>query len=730
MIVCAYSDERRQLLFAALDSLKCQVRRPNEIIAVIDHNPVLQMLVAESHPDVAIYANLETQGLSGARNTGVKFATGEVVAFLDDDAVADAQWLDRLLSHYKNPAVMGVGGGVIAMWPDSRPRWFPAEFDWVVGCSYKGQPDQVAPVRNPIGCNMSFRRALFAAIGGFSEGIGRRGADATGCEETEFCIRAHLAFPQSTIQFDPEAKVYHHVAPDRNHWAYFRRRCLAEGRSKAMVVDKVGTHHGLSSERLYITSVLPTGVALGLHHAFLKRDLWGMVRAGSIIAGLGYTIYGYVSAKLQNYWKPQMLEGAFQPLRILDLEITQPLPAIEAKNPITDQEWGGVFCLVRSSGRPIKVLEIPLNGEDLTPTDLAALLGEDIHAPSVASDRKPVRVGDAPFTSIIVATRDRPTSLASCLDLLLHQDYGAFDIYVVDNAPSSSETADLVASRYAPTGIVHYVRENRPGLGRAHNSGLENVTASVTAFTDDDVIADPSWLSALASNFDADGRVGCVTGLILPAELETRAQFWTEKHGGFGKGFKRKIYDIKNHRPSGPLFPYTAGQFGSGANMAFRTETLRRIGGFDPALGAGTMARGGDDLAAFFAVVNAAYQLVYEPEAIIWHHHRRSEEGMRKQAFSYGMGLGAYLTKLIVDEPATALRLARILPAGLAHMMGASSPKNQHLPKDYPLSLVWRERLGVLAGVAGYIRSRAASKHHLEITHSTRLTPAVSNRQE
>jgi hypothetical protein len=125
-------------------------------------------------------------------------------------------------------------------------------------------------------------------------------------------------------------------------------------------------------------------------------------------------------------------------------------------------------------------------------------------------------------------------------------------------------------------------------------------------------------------------------------------------------------------------------------------------------LGAGTLARGGDDLASFYAVINAGFQLVYEPEAIVWHHHRRAEEGMRRQAFDYGVGLGAYLTKLIVDEPQAALRLLRVLPAGMAHMFGASSPKNRRLPDDYPAALVWRERLGILAGLPGYIRSRAA----------------------
>jgi GT2 family glycosyltransferase len=313
-----------------------------------------------------------------------------------------------------------------------------------------------------------------------------------------------------------------------------------------------------------------------------------------------------------------------------------------------------------------------------------------------------------PFVRVVVATHDRPGSLSTCLDSLLQQDYPRFEIVVVDNAPSSPETAELVRSRYAGAGLVHYIREDQAGLGRAHNTGAADAEASVIAFTDDDVRVDAQWLRALAGSFANAERVGCVTGLILPAELQTRAQFWTERHGGFGKGFERRVFDMQDRPPRDRLFPFTAGAFGSGANMAFRTSALRRIGGFDAALGAGTIARGGDDLAAFYRVVRAGYQLVYEPQGIVWHHHRRSEAGMQRQAYSYGMGLGAYLTSILLEDPRALLRFAAAFPWAVAHMMAPGSPKNSRLPGDYPSSLKWRERLGILAGVPAYFRSRAA----------------------
>ena len=398
------------------------------------------------------------------------------------------------------------------------------------------------------------------------------------------------------------------------------------------------------------------------------------------------------------------------PVKILDLEIQAPYPEIEVCDRATGQTYAGVFCLLRQSGKPVGILEAALHGKNLGSAKLANMIHEKFGESNPSPTPKRATATTSPFVNVIVATRDRVSSLVKCLDSLLKQNYSAFDVIVVDNASSSSQTETLIASHYASTGRVHYLREDRPGLGRAHNCGLAKATAEIVAFTDDDVIVDQQWLSAIVSNFEAGENIGCVTGLILPAALETKAQVWTEKHGGFGKGFARTVFDIRNSQQYGPLFPFTAGRFGSGANMAFRRNVLQQIGLFDAALGAGTAARGGDDLAAFHAVVNAGFQLIYEPDAIVWHHHRKEVEGMRRQAFSYGMGLGAYLTKLVFDEPTNGVKLAKLFPAGIKHMMGPDSAKSQRLPADYPKSLVWRERLGIVAGVIGYINSRSAAR--------------------
>lgn len=297
VVICAYTDERWDDIVAAIDSCHAQTVAPLETIVVVDHNAeLLERLHATARGIVAI-ENHESQGLSGARNSGIQIARGEVVAFLDDDAIADPDWLERLGAAYADPAVIGVGGSVAPLWPDQRPRAFPAEFDWVVGCTYRGMPETTSPVRNMIGANMSLRRELFAEIGGFRSGIGRIGKRPLGCEETELCIRARQRWPDATILFEPAARVLHRVTPERIGWAYFRSRCYAEGLSKVMVASFTGSRDGLASERAYTLRALPLGVLRGLRDTLTLRDVAGIARSGAIVAGLGITIAGYVAGR-------------------------------------------------------------------------------------------------------------------------------------------------------------------------------------------------------------------------------------------------------------------------------------------------------------------------------------------------------------------------------------------------------------------------------------------------
>ena len=294
VVISAYTEARWRDLERAVASLRRQTLRPHQVVVVVDHNPALLARVCEHMPFVVAVENREQRGLSGARNSGISAASGEIIAFLDDDAEADRDWVENIARSYGTDEVIAVGGSVEPHWLNGRPRWFPAEFDWVVGCTYRGMPERCTPVRNVIGANMSFRREVFAEIGAFRSGIGRVGTRPVGCEETELCIRAQRRRPGTVVLYEPSARVRHSVPPERATWRYFRSRCFSEGLSKALVARIAGAGDGLASERTYALRTLPCGFFRGLLDGLLRRQSGGIPRATAIAAGLLITTGGYL----------------------------------------------------------------------------------------------------------------------------------------------------------------------------------------------------------------------------------------------------------------------------------------------------------------------------------------------------------------------------------------------------------------------------------------------------
>jgi glycosyltransferase involved in cell wall biosynthesis len=298
VVMCAYTEARWDAMLAAVESLRRQTLPAREIILVIDHNPALYERCLSVLGDIMVLQNKQARGLSGARNTGIAHTSSELIAFMDEDALADPDWLAQLSAGYADPQVMGVGGAIQPLWPAERPGWFPQEFDWVVGCTYRGLPEHAQPVRNMIGCNMSFRREVFHAVGGFTNGIGRIGTLPVGCEETELCIRVQQHWPQAVFLYEPAARVQHRVSPQRTTLDYFFSRCYAEGISKAQVSQLVGTRAGLSSERAYTFSTLPRGVLQGVVDSARRLQPDGISASAAILAGLSVTTAGYLRGKL------------------------------------------------------------------------------------------------------------------------------------------------------------------------------------------------------------------------------------------------------------------------------------------------------------------------------------------------------------------------------------------------------------------------------------------------
>lgn len=273
-----------------------QTSPPLEVVVVVDYcDPLLERARAE-FIGTTVIPNAVGKGASGARNTGVAASCGEVIAFLDDDAVADPAWLEMLRSHYPHPNVIGVGGRLKPLWEVPRPRWFPPEFGWVVGASYRGMPEQAAPTRNVWSGNMSVRREVFDRIGGFREGFGKVGSRSRP-EDTDLCLRAREARPGGTWIYEPASVAWHRVPAQRTTVRFFLSRCFSEGRGKADLAVLDGVGDSTSVERRYAWRVLPRGMIRGVGQ-FARGDIHGGSRSLAIAAGLSWTLAGYSAGRV------------------------------------------------------------------------------------------------------------------------------------------------------------------------------------------------------------------------------------------------------------------------------------------------------------------------------------------------------------------------------------------------------------------------------------------------
>jgi glycosyltransferase involved in cell wall biosynthesis len=313
VVVSTYDEKRWDDLSACLTSLENQVQAPLETIVVADHNEALLERARAAFPAAKVIPNRRPRGLAGARNSGIDVASGEIIAFIDDDAQAEPEWLREIEGCFETEQTVGAGGALLPRWEGPKPAWFPTEFYWVFGCSYTGLPDRRAPIRNPIGANMAVRAAVLREVGGFREGGGDGASDAPSeirsrgvvraagnvPDDTDLAIRVKQRLGQAVWLYQPSARVLHTVTPERTTLAYFLRRCYEEGVGKANLSRSVGASEGLSSERRHLTRVLPLGVLRGIRDA-LRGDPTGPLRSAAIVVGLLASAAGFLAASAQN----------------------------------------------------------------------------------------------------------------------------------------------------------------------------------------------------------------------------------------------------------------------------------------------------------------------------------------------------------------------------------------------------------------------------------------------
>lgn len=373
------------------------------------------------------------------------------------------------------------------------------------------------------------------------------------------------------------------------------------------------------------------------------------------------------------------------------------------------REYASLWCLVRVQDVPVGTGCWDVSGNDDVSVE-ALRVAERAALPPGERPTLPKPAAELDLT-VALCTRERPGDLRRALLSLAGQTDAGFRTVVVDNAPVGSATREVVDEVGLPQ--CRYIVEPVAGLSRARNAALAVVGTSLVAWMDDDETADRFWVERIKQGFGHPCRPAAVSGLMLPAELETDAQVRFEQYGGFnkGRGFTPEVLSTRTGSVRSPMYPLP--NFGAGGNMAFRVDALRDAGGFDPYLGAGTRTHGGEETRALALVLRAGGAVLHWPAAVTWHYHRRETAELRDQFRGYGAGLSAFFTSMLLSTPATsAAELLRVIPTAIAHTRpGRGNRRIGGLPSDFPSDLRRAGRVGFTEGGVAYLRERRSAHH-------------------
>ena len=423
-----------------------------------------------------------------------------------------------------------------------------------------------------------------------------------------------------------------------------------------------------------------------------------------------------------------------RPIKVADLEISEPISDIDGLTG-----YAFLQLIVRWRGQPIDAVTMPVKGDCCAASEIVEVildqcatglvhhllhlaLGNPVSKTAwniedmVKLQRSPL--SSLPSLSIAVCTRDRPEHLAICLNALRKLSRAPLEILVIDNAPKTQATRELIETSFPE---VTYILESTPGLDWARNRAIASAKGDIVAYTDDDVVVDEGWSDAIVRMFARNEDVMAVTGLVMPYELETEPQVLFEKYGGFGRGFVRKWYRPSDaERVKLAMLHAGAGKFGTGANMAYRRSVFREIGLFDPALDVGTVTNGGGDLDMFFRVLKFGHTLVYEPAAMVRHRHRRDYEHLHTQIANNGIGFYSYLVRNAIEFPEERRGLAKLAWWWLREWNLRRWLQSKFRPVEIPHELISAELKGSFIGLFRYPkakkRARALSKERGDIT--------------
>jgi GT2 family glycosyltransferase len=752
-----------------LESLQ-RLDYPRFRIVVVDNRPedgaTREVVAALRRTDGRIHYFAEPRpGSSVARNRGIAESSADILAFTDDDVCVDPQWLSWLVHGFQSdPSVTVVTGLVMPTDMDTPAQ---RSFEEHVGFG-KGFARRTFDLREhraaevPLfpywgatfgsGNNMAFRRAQLLLLGGFDPALGAGSLALAGADIESF---THAILKGGRLVYEPRALCWHDHRSDES--ALQRQLfCYWVGFTAILTKWAIRTPWGLAAA---LIRALPAaaGVRRGAGRTVPReverfRD---QLRMSARRSTLGLQFKGYVlgpamyvrsslwarrlrlhdvlaarPARLLDADSPPSLSRVQGPVAIRMIDLDAPVEDISVDGSATNEPYRSLEVVVRLGGRPLGSVMLPLAldqrvtaaaladairkqlGRELR--DALAARGEQLPAalPLDGFERRADqgRTQAQPAVTVVVPTCRNPVRLERCLRSILATDYERVDVVVVENRPGSPVTRDLLTTRFPGDERIRYVEEARRGAASARNRGLAHASGEIVAFVDDDVVVDPAWLRMATAAFLSSDEVGCVTGLILPLALDTHTQVLREQLSTFGKGFRPTRFSLPETRRVNPLFPFTPGHVGSGANTLLRASLARRLGGFDPRLGPATPTMGGGELDLYIRVLYSGADILYEPGVIVWHEHPDEPRSLTRYAFRFGVGLGAVLAKQFIGGPER-LRLLSLAPAGVRYALNPNSRKNVTKSPYYPRRLDVVEGAGMLVGPAAWLASVAAAKN-------------------
>jgi glycosyltransferase involved in cell wall biosynthesis len=295
VVLCTY-DPSYDVFRESVDSILDQTYENYELVIIVDGtDEVYERAEAEyaNHEDVIIHLNDENEGLAASRNTGARLANGDIVAFIDDDAVADPAWLAELVTTYEQQDVLAAGGKMIPEWVARKPEFLPSEFYWLIGVTHTGFANGPGDVRNTLGSNISFKRDVFLALDGFSTTIGLQGDKQLQAEEPEFCARLLREYGEH-VYYNPDAQVAHKIFEYRTdpHWLF--KRAFWQGYSKRAMETLLSD--SLTEENAFLGYLACTSFPRRIKRLIAKRERTEAIQLGALVAltatvGIGY-LYG------------------------------------------------------------------------------------------------------------------------------------------------------------------------------------------------------------------------------------------------------------------------------------------------------------------------------------------------------------------------------------------------------------------------------------------------------